>query len=113
MIKFKCGTTCDCLNECKGNPDPKLVAEFNRLKLFDEKIAKELLEKLSSLKEWTFDNLSNCVGKIDKAIGSTINIALIGKASNPVPCIECLEILGKEETLKRLSNPRLLMFISK
>ena len=109
MSIFQCGTNCHCSeDECNGNPNSN--SEFGKLKLFDQNIIDTLITQLTSLKKWNIDNLKNCVGKIDKIKGATINIALTGRASNPIGCVETLEILGKELSLQRLKDPKSLIF---
>jgi hypothetical protein len=108
--EFICGQTCDCLDtECKGNPDAKLVKEFKQLQNFDEAIVSDMLQKLSQLEIWTRESISNCIGKLDNKIGASLNVSLTGKASNPVPLFDCIEILGKDIVSARLANPTRLM----
>ena len=107
---FKCGTACNCLvDECNGNPNPKLKKEFEKFRLFDKSFLANLCEDLNALDDWTSEEISECVGVLDKTKGASINIALCGTPSNPVPIIVSLEILGKEEVIRRLSNSRNLM----
>ncbi len=78
----------------------------------DEKLIKEqfkvALKELEKVKDWKAKNLENIFRKIVKDnnyhLGKffmATRIAITGKSATP-PLFETMEVLGKEETLKRL-----------
>ena len=72
-------------------------------------VLKYSVDKLSSLESWTHDDLYNCLVKIAQDLelknGTVmwpIRIAISGLTVTPGGAIEILEILGKEESLRRI-----------
>lgn len=111
MINFQCGLNCDCSDfECKGNPDPKLVKEFEKTKLIDLNFLKEISLKLEEIQIWNRENIALTIGKLDQTKGVSLNLALTGKPDNPVPLFDCMSIFGKTETLRRLAELTKLIF---
>lgn len=106
-MKFNCGKTCDCKdNECKGNPE---IGDFDKFKLIDLNYIRETKKNLETI-NWRREEIKTVIGTLDHIKGLSLNIALTGKVSNPVPMFDCLEILGRDLSLDRLSNPKRLMF---
>ena len=79
----------------------------------DSEIAKTVLplarQAISELKEFTFDSIHDCmmdlVAKLGVKNGQVfwcVRVAISGKESTPGGVMEIAELLGKEETLKRL-----------
>lgn len=73
-------------------------------------VLKKAIEKLTALKVWDHDTIHECLinlaSELELKNGTVmwpVRIAASGMAVTPGGAIEILEILGKEETLKRLS----------
>lgn len=74
----------------------------------DQDLCKELYQSLYDLTDWSHDSMEQTIRslatKIDKKpkdVFMMLRIAVTGKTVGP-PLLESLELLGKEETLKRL-----------
>ena len=79
----------------------------------DLSVAKTVLplarEAIAGLEEFTFDGVHDAMMKIVKDLGVKngqvfwcVRVAISGKQSTPGGVMEIAELLGKEETLKRL-----------
>ena len=90
------------------------IALFTHKKMkTDTQIAKDVLpvarEELANLKEWTFDGVHDAMMKIvaDKGLKNgqvfwTVRVAISGKESTPGGVMEIADLLGREETLRRI-----------
>lgn len=79
----------------------------------DTEIAKTVLplarESIAKLKEFTFDSVHDCMMELVSKLGVKngqvfwcVRVAISGKESTPGGVMEIAELLGKEETLRRL-----------
>ena len=79
----------------------------------DTEIAKTVLplarESIANLKEFTFDSVHDCMMELVSKLGVKngqvfwcVRVAISGKESTPGGVMEIAELLGKEETLRRL-----------
>ena len=94
-----------------GNFD---IALFTHKKMkTDTEIAKEVLprakEKISALKNFNFDTVHDAMIELVQEMGLkngqvfwTVRVAISGKESTPGGVMEIAELLGKEETLRRI-----------
>ena len=74
-------------------------------------ILSEILDELSELASWTYNNLYDLLIKVanergikNSSVMWPVRIAVSGKLVTPGGAIEILEILGKEESLRRIEN---------
>ena len=70
-----------------------------------------MIEKLKSLESWNYDTIHDLLittavneGVKNGAIMWPVRIAVSGKAMTPGGAVEILDILGKEESLRRIDN---------
>jgi hypothetical protein len=110
---FICGQTCNCVDDCDGNPDPKLKEKFkkvvNSVRNIDRSYLKKIEEDLGKVTEWTVNSIRMTIGPLDQQKGNSIRIALTGKPHHGVPLSECMVILGRDEVLRRISSPTSLL----
>jgi glutamyl-tRNA synthetase len=83
-------------------------ADINLIK--DAPYLKEIYQSLSTIKDWTAQNIGQSMQKLAKKMGiktgdffMTLRIAVCGKKISP-PLNESMEILGKEKCLKRIKR---------
>ncbi|MCR4264014.1 MAG: hypothetical protein NUV98_04845, partial [Candidatus Roizmanbacteria bacterium] len=93
---------------------PMVEFFFKRPTEYEEEIdkgwMKKVVERLSLLDRWTHDTLYRELAEVAQSFGSSkskffmdIRIAVTGKKIGP-PLFESMEILGKQESIDRLSS---------
>ncbi len=104
MSSFICGGNCDCAdNECNGNPDKEnVILVLKRNKAYLASVA----NALDIIKQWDLDKIKDALGKLDKDKGHSLRIALVA-GRKEVPISNIIDILGQDESVRRLKNPYL------
>ena len=84
---------------------------FNKLPLLSKNVLEKILPEFENLQSWTYESihdlLINFAQSNEMKNGTVmwpVRIAVSGKAMTPGGAVEILEILGKEESLKRIKN---------
>lgn len=97
-MKFECGINCNCSDlECLGNPD--LLDDFNAVKS-----NKDALKQLKSSLESDFskESIKFYLSGSSKEFYRALRFLLLGSSKYTMPIVGSMDVLGKEETLKRI-----------